>query len=371
MSQIKLIDITGRKIPNLSLPLHTYVVFRNLDPVAHQINSGENENDFAFDVGILHPGEVSSPVCFSIASGPNGFSYGCGLHPGMAGKIYVDSPLPDHNDGHQHDHHDHDHLKHYHGFVTGGSSGEQLYMTHTPIFSDERHHFQIILEGQFAEQRHIEAYNSLRQSNYGQGLFQVFFDHLALVDIRTGKVKELVTEPERGARIYPEGVPTVIPELLGATIIITNVLHFRTFDPDVEYPEYLTYLMYGNDTDVFMDHFISRAPNFHSVARLATVPSFWTKEHYRSTLPLQITSKRMIDVSPKQIKRMAFVDNRFHLIWGAPSGSAKPQDPLGPLIPGQPKAFPVQLADGRTDEIQISHLLHFDANRLLNEGLGF
>ncbi|MFP9097937.1 hypothetical protein ACLI09_02685 [Flavobacterium sp. RHBU_24] len=379
MSKIKIVDISQQTIPTFKVEKDEYIVFRNLDNLIHQINSVEGE--FFFDIGLLHPGEVSSPILFYKESGPDGFSYGCGLHPDMEGKIYVGAPIPAPPIPHPHDpghagHHPghpepgHEQLKHFHGFVTGGSTGEQIFMTHTPIFADERHHFQIILQGRFAEKTHIDAYNQVRLE-YGQGLFQTFFDHLALIDIRDGKLTELTTDVNRGARKYPGGKPVNIQELNNAKIIITKVLHFRTFDPDMDYPEHLRYLMYGNEKDVFIDHFISRAPNFHSVARLATTPSIWKKEYYESVLPFEITSKRMIDVSPKQIKRAAFVDNRFHLLWGAPSNSATPSDPLGPLNEGATKTFPIKLDSGEAAEIEISHLLHFDAIRLLNEGLGY
>ncbi len=87
--------------------------------------------------------------------------------------------------------------------------------------------------------------------------------------------------------------------------------------------------MYGDGDDVFIDHHITRAPNFHSVAKLATVPDFWTGDQAGGTLGFRIASKRMYDVSPKLVRRVAYVDNSFHLFW-LPSPGVYASPPPGP-----------------------------------------
>jgi len=423
MKNLKRVIIENNKLPSFSVETGQYVIWENRDSVAHQLNSDVTINDFQFDVGIIFPEESSSPVFFNVKSPLEGFKYGCGLVPNLSAVVNVGSPLQepehghDHGQDHEHGNHDHlkyfhalqepehgqdhgqdhgpdhghgnhDHLKHFHGFVTGGRTGDRIYMTHTPIFSDERHHFQIILQASFAEENHLQRYNELRSSPYGHGKVQLFFDHLAMIDIQSGAVTELTAH---SLRYYPD-VPTVrpglvfpsvatpIPEFAGAKIKIEKILHFRIFEPDMDYPESLTYLMYGNEEDVFIDHFISRAPNFHSVAKLVAPPSFWTKEYYDKTLKIQIPSRKLIDVSPKTIKRIAFLDNVTHLIWGLPSGTTSPVNPANsspdplrrePLNENGNRLFEVVPESGEKSVIEISHLLHFDAVRLLNDGLGF
>jgi hypothetical protein len=392
MKNLKTVKIENNMLPSFSVEIGQYVVWENRDSVAHQLNSDLNRDDFKFDAGIIFPGDLSSPVFFNVKSPIEGFKYGCGLVPNLSAVVNVGSPLKEseHGSDHGHDqgHGNHDHLKHFHGFVTGGGTGDRIYMAHTPIFSDERHHFQIILQASFAEENHLQRYNELRSSPYGHGKVQLFFDHLAMIDIQSGEITELTADslryyPDvptvRPGLVYPS-VSTAIPEFSGAKIKIEKILHFRTFEPNMDYPESLTYLMYGNEQDVFIDHFISRAPNFHSVAKLAAPPSFWTKEYYDKTLKIQIPSRKLIDVSPKNIKRIAFLDNVTHLIWGLPSGSTSPLNPANsspdplrrePLNENGNRLFEVVLENGEKSVIEISHLLHFDAVRLLNDGLGF
>jgi hypothetical protein len=377
------VKIENGKLPSLILETGQSVIWQNCDNVAHQINSNLDSKVFKFDIGIIFPGEFSSPVLFDVKSPSEGFSYGCGLVPDLSATIHVGvTPAPDTGHDHGHDHgHGHDHLKHFHGFVTGGRTGDQIYMTHTPIFSDERHHFQIILQASFAEKKHKDAYEKIRNSEYGSGKIQLFFDHVALIDIQSGELKELTADH---LRYYPDvptireglvmpGVSTKLMEFAGAIIKIDKVLHFRKFEPDMAYPENMTYLMYGNGKDVFIDHFISRAPNFHSVAKLAEPPLFWSEQYFNTTLKIQVPSRKIIDVSQKNIKRVAFLDNQTHLIWGIPSGAVAPVDPLEreEADARGNRIFDILLESGEKGKIEISHLLHFDAIRLLNEGLGF
>jgi len=380
------VKIENGKLPTFSIEVGTAVIWENADSVAHQLNSDPSNVLFKFDVGIIFPGENSSPVIFNVKSDVDGIVYGCGLVPDLAARIFVGVPVNEHQHGNGHGHGghhngEHESLKHFHGFVTNGKSGDRIYMTHTPIFSDERHHFQIILQSAFTDPTHIEAYNNLRDSSYGNGKVQLFFDHLALIDIESKSIKELTVH---SLRYYPDvptvreglvmpSVSTVLPGFEGAIVRIENILHFRTFDPNMDYPEHLTYLMYGNQSEVFIDHFISRAPNFHSVAKLNNIPSFWKQEYFDTTLNVMIPGRAFIDVSPKIIKRAAFVDNLFHLIWGLPSGAISPSDPLErtPLNNNGLKEFEAQTETGEIDILEIEKFLHFDATRLLNDGLGF
>jgi hypothetical protein len=379
MDFLKKVIIENNKLPSFSIETGQYVIWENKDSVAHRLSSHPRSN-FKFNVGIIFPGEFSSPVYFDIKSPPDGFKYGCGLVPSLSAVVNVGSPLQEPEVQDLPGHGNHDHLKHFHGFVTGGRTGDRIYMTHTPIFSDERHHFQIILQASFAEEKHLQRYNDLRSSPYGHGKVQLFFEHLAMIDIQSGSVTELTADSltyypdlptERPDIVYPS-VEISIPEFRGAKVKIEKILHFRKFEPNMDYPESLTYLMYGNEQDVFIDHFISRAPNFHSVAKLAAPPSFWREQYHDKTLKIRIPSRKLIDVSPKTIRRIAFLDNVTHLIWGPPSGSASPIDPLRREPPNEKgnRVFEVDTENGEKSVIEISNLIHFDA-RLLNDGLAY
>lgn len=360
-----IVDIRNSKFPPLTVEVGTWVVWRNLDPFVHSAERLRNVEPY-FSAGPLQPGETSSPVRFE-SSGQ--FDYVCRYHHGMTGSVTVvppgtvpppgHPPPPDHG-GH------HTGLQHFHGFVTGGRSGKSFYMTHTPVLADQRHNYQAILQGSLPNDSHADAYASLRAGAYADGKVQIFHGHIALPDIASGKVTEL---PHASFEYYPndpDGVlgGTEVPGLEGEVPVrIDKVLHFHQFQTEEDYPQEMTYIVYGDKDDVFLDHYIDRGPSFHSVARLKSAPPFFTGGTHIVSIP----SKRMIDVSPKILQRVAHVDNAFHLYWLPPTGIYPlPTDPLKRRDGSQP-VYNV-MAAGQASTIEIGRFLHFDV-RLLNHGV--
>jgi hypothetical protein len=370
MPHTNIVDIAGNTFPPLECPVGSYVVWRNLDPIPHTVET-DPQAKFYFNVGTLATGEISSPVWFGR---PGVYDYTCRFHAEMSGKVAVGVPLPapapeggmpgmdpgmPGMPGHM--------LQHFHGFVTGGRSSAKLYMTHTPVIADERHRYQVILRSHFVDPKHAKIYDELRASDYGAGQVQIFHDHLSLVDIGAGKIVDL---PHANAEYYPKDHPdgTDIPGLeKDVPVHIDKVLHFHQFDPDADYPEGLRYLVYGDADDVFIDHHIIGAPSFHSVAKLKATPKFWTPKSYDGTLGILIPEKRILDVSPKVLRRVAFVDNAYHLSWLPPSGAYK-QPPPDPLIrrDGSTPLYDVVVDGGGQDQIEVDRFVHFDVALLNN-----
>jgi len=369
-------EIRNNRFPKLTLPPGTFVVWRNLDPYPHTVETSGDSPVF-FNVGPLFPGAKSSPVYFGrVAS----VDYVCRYHAEMQGTVVIEAGAqippggvvapaePDHDHGDHGGHGGHGdpggHFKHFHGFVTGGRSPDRLFMSHTPVIADDRHRYQVILQGSFVEPKHAEAYAALRNGAYGDGVMQTFHDHMALPDIASGAVTLL---PNANLAFYPDGVYTDAPGLeQDVPVKIDRVLHFHTFEPDAPYPAGMAYLIYGDDQDVFIDHHITRAPSFHSVAKLKTPPAFWQPGLFATATPIEVPSKQIIDVSPQVLPRAAFVDNAFHLFWLPPSGviSPAPQDPLI-RRDGSDPVYEVVGPDGTPGTIEVGRFLHFDI-RLLN-----
>jgi hypothetical protein len=289
----------------------------------------------------------------------------------MTGVVEVIAPGAVAGTGIEHGHGGHgEHLLHYHGFVTGGRSAQRLFMTHTPVLADGRHHFQVILQASLPEAAHADAYEKLRNS-YGDGKVQIFHDHLSLPDIGSGQITTL---PQSSFEYYPtdpEGVldGKEVPGLEeNIPVRIDKVIHFHRFETEADYPEGLTYIVYGDADDVFIDHFINRAPSFHSVAKLKTRPDFFKEDSFGGVVKLSIPSKGIRDVSPKVLRRVAFVDNSFHLFWLPPPGVYPlPQDPLRRRDGSAPN-YEVIIDGGGNGQIEIGRFLHFDV-RLLNYGV--
>jgi hypothetical protein len=367
MPKTVIIDIINNRFPEVRVTKGSFVVWRNLDPYPHTVETAP-DSSFFFNAGPLFTGGTTSPVYFGSAGS---FDYLCRFHHEMSGTIVVEeTPAPGTthpgHGGHDHSGHGSNHLKHFHGFVTGGRSGQRLFMSHTPVIADDRHRYQVILQGSFVEDKHVQAYEAQRNGAFGDGKVQIFHDHLSLVDIGAGNITLL---PE--ASVEYNVTDTTSKPMPGleekVPVRIDKVLHFHQFEPDTDYPEGLAYFVYGDTDDVFIDHHITRAPNFHSIARLASRPAFWTPDKFNGVYEILVPSKRIFDVSPKVLPRAAFVDNSFHLFWLPPPGviSPKPQDPLI-LRDGTPPIYDALLQDGGTEQITIGRFLHFDIGLLNN-----
>src|SRR5687768_1970799 len=199
MSKTIIADIRNNTFPPLTVKPGTHVVWRNLDPYPHSAET-ETISDFFFNAGPMLPGETSAPVLFLT---PGTTSYRCRYHAGMTGTVIVDESLSDHTDNPEGDRNhtpaqsdrgqSHGGLNHLHGFVTGGRSGKRFFMSHTPVLADPRHNFQVILQGSLTDQKHIDAYNAIRNSDYGDRRIQIFQSHTSLPDIGSGKIKLLPT----------------------------------------------------------------------------------------------------------------------------------------------------------------------------------
>jgi hypothetical protein len=388
MSKTLILNIRNNSFPMATVQPGTYVVWRNLDPYPHSAET-ENSADFYFNAGPLLPGEASPPVLFSSLGD---FPYRCRYHAGMSSMVHVradapsggiaTSPGPGHGGDHG-GHGGHSGFNHLHGFVTGGRTGKRFFMSHTPVLADPRHSYQVILQGSLTTPEHVQAYEAIRNSDYGDRRVQIFHGHTSLPDIRDGKTTLL---PESSFTYYPDlahpddGVD--IPGLEeNIPVSIDKVLHFHTFDVDDDSGDgSLRYLIYGDTDDVFIDHFMNRAPSFHSVAKLAFAPPFWTAAQASGVVQVSVPAKRIKHLPAKLIQRIAFVDNSFHVFWLPPSGLYTPA-PLDPLFPrkafnrrqpseftGGPFRHEVVLTDGTRSQIEVARSLHFDT-RLLNHGV--
>jgi len=376
MSNTLVVNIRNNAFPTVKVRPGTFVVWRNLDPYAHSAETLSAAPNY-FTAGAMLPGEMSVPILFDKAGE---FPYLCRYHTGMTGIVTVDPSASERGEVHEHDggtgdHGGHHHgLAHLHGFVTGGRSGNRLYMTHTPVLADSRHSYQVIVRGHFENPAHSNIYDELRASVYGEQVVQIFHNNVSMPDIGSGKIKQL---PQASVSYWPGGSQTSIGPVQvdvpgleqDVPIGVDEVLHFHTFDTEADYPDALTYIMYGDDKDIFIDHLIQRAPSFHSVAKLASAPRGWAGT---SAKLFNTPGHTMRELPPRLISRMANVDNAFNLFWLLPPGTLvrQAQDPLirrdNPT--GANHVHVIQFDKGQDSEIAISHFLHFDI-RLLNYGV--
>lgn len=355
------VDIHKGRFPKIKVPIGTSVIWRNCDSSVHSAETRSDSSHY-FNAGPILPGRSSSPIEFNDEATVD---YVCRYHHGMTGQIEVvcsgpievGSPSGGHGP----------HFKHYHGFVTGGRRADNLYLSHTPILADARHHFQILLRAFLTNPDDIKAYNELRESEYGDGRVDIFHDHLSLPDIGSGKITEL---PSASLTYRPSGGFAIVPGTKEdqVKVKIDKVILFHQFELDKPYPDGLEYYVYGDDNDVFIDHIIDRAPGFHSVAKLKEVPEFW-KCRKGDLVKIRIPTKKIRELPPQIIERAAMIDNTFQLFWLPPAGIYRP-NPADPLIPRDDSEpiYDVVLDNGASESIEIGRFVHFDF-KLLNYGV--
>ena len=153
----------------------------------------------------------------------------------------------------------------YHEFEMFG--GKSIYLSHYPMFGSI-HSYQVILEVNLKSKDGVnpkELYLSNKQKN-PRARYSV--------------------SPET-----PDGKPDyfVLPEVIkkgnsfranihflgkakspvylarNVTVEIQRVIHFRLFQPDDKKPAVLSYLLFGNDSESFMAHYVGNYPDFDQI----------------------------------------------------------------------------------------------------------
>ncbi len=198
-------------------------------------------------------------------------------------------------------------------------------MSHTPVMADARHRFQVILQGSIVEPEHVRAYEEARKGEFGCARWQVFHAHQDMEKIGLGEVSLL---PKSAITYSPDGVREIdVPGLptFETPVRIDRVLHFHRFEPEDKYPsDGLTYILYG---DARRSLWTTTSLARQTSTRWSSSARRRASGKARGTMNITIPSKRIQEVS-KQLPRVAYLDNAFHLAWLPPAGLTKPADPL-------------------------------------------
>ena len=87
MSKTTIADIRNNAFPPITVAEGSHVVWRNLDPYPHSVETLAADPNY-FNAGAMLPGETSSPIRFAK---PGTFNYICRYHTGMAGSVTVNA----------------------------------------------------------------------------------------------------------------------------------------------------------------------------------------------------------------------------------------------------------------------------------------
>lgn len=162
-----------------------------------------------------------------------------------------------------------------------------VYLSHLPMFQQEGrppmpHRYQVILEidfigddrdtqGRYAEdrQRHREATIYMLSPTA-----PFVLPSLVSADPQGNPLRQFNGTIFRGHLERPEGVPI----LRDAMVHVEQVVYFREFDPEVEKPSQLEYLLFGRGDELFLTHQITKAPDFDQVLAVRVIGHGFTDD---------------------------------------------------------------------------------------------
>jgi hypothetical protein len=134
---------------------------------------------------------------------------------------------------------------------------ENLFACHLPMFFTPEHSYQAILEIEL-EGTAMETYLRTRKENPGKPLI--------IMNSRSKPMllKDLVNSTSFPASEFianDNGDPA--EELVkSTTATVKRSLLFEKLDPRQEYPEKLSYYLYGTNSEFHLSHLLTKAPNF-------------------------------------------------------------------------------------------------------------
>lgn len=171
-----------------------------------------------------------------------------------------------------------------HGFVMVGI--ETLFVYHLPMFLMQNHRYQLILQvnlPQYAMQQYI---SDRRQHPNEVYIFNnVPEDLITLPQISNGQLTSFLADISRGAP-GPDGPNPAFIHNVRATI--ERVVYFRPFDDNLNYPTYLSYVLFGAGNEAHMAHFLTKFPDFDQVLDLAEVPIWLPPQQLEAGVPINI-----------------------------------------------------------------------------------
>ncbi len=145
----------------------------------------------------------------------------------------------------------------FHGMLVLGA--QKIYVSHLPMFT-ALHRYQGIWEVSFGadgDQRYRRE--RALPANANQIFTLAPKEDFRLPDLTTTrqsfKADVFVGHFERKGRLLLEDV----------TVTLRNLVHFHPFKHSQHRPEALTYVLFGSDTEVFLVHWITVAPNYDQV----------------------------------------------------------------------------------------------------------
>lgn len=161
-----------------------------------------------------------------------------------------------------------------HGFLCIHNQQKgSLFWHHFPMFSMVPHQYQVTIVADFVNDSDRQAFFDAAKKPPAQG----FDNNLVMANTNPMILHEIVysTEPVLvdcyyGMPLPPSTEPPPTP-FMTCPLVVKDFTIFDHFDTKAIYPPRLTYLLYGRDGNLFIEHVITQNPNWDHVAVLAGI----------------------------------------------------------------------------------------------------
>ncbi len=164
-----------------------------------------------------------------------------------------------------------------HGFVLMGT--DQLYIDHLPMFYMQNHMYQLIAEitiPETARQQYSKDQEAHPESFYILGNLEN--DKFTLPSVAIGETTTFQADIFRG---LPEDPNKDTPLIHNITVKFKQLIRIRHFDFNQKYPENLTYVLFGNENEAFLSHYLTKQPDFMQDIQLKSPPLWLQSEQLK------------------------------------------------------------------------------------------
>ena len=152
----------------------------------------------------------------------------------------------------------------FHEFEMFGDTS--VYLSHYPMFGSI-HAYQVLLEVKLSGQGNDPRQLYLNHKQKNPAARYSLSPETADGGMHYWVMPEMIKKGKTfRANIHwqkTEGHPLYISR--NVTVEIVRVIHFRLFQPDDRKPDVLSYLLFGNDSEAFMAHYLGTYPDFDHV----------------------------------------------------------------------------------------------------------
>jgi hypothetical protein len=170
--------------------------------------------------------------------------------------------------------------------------GEQaLYLSHLPMFMsmhDRQVILEVTLEGQKGEAQAI--YQADRRET-GERVYTLVPERFSLQRLGAEGTEALRTFQGTVHRGHFEK-PGNLVLLKDVTVSVTNLIHFRKFDPEATLPSELQYLLFGHPGELYLAHWITRPPDFDQILPVSATGPAFTDDELRHGMVLTFSGRK-------------------------------------------------------------------------------